>query len=310
MDIGLVHPQVAFSLNTMEKQHNLIRELIPNETGATFVYKQESSIWPAWHYHEEIDILLFLKSSGQHVTGDYIGEFKTGTLLVNGPNVPHCFTSTGAPPQGSSDSAIAVLQFSEKSLGHEFLVKPEMKSIREFIRSSARSLEFSGDTRDQAASIIMDMNESEGMKQFGQFLSLLETLAEAPDVDKRTLVSEFYSPVLNDRNVNRIELVRRWVQKNLHQKITLDAAASQIQMPAKAFSYFFKKNTGKSFVQYVKELRIGLASQKLLQSDLGVSEICYSCGYNNLSNFNRQFLDIKKTTPRDYRKQFSDMTKG
>ncbi|MGB0418989.1 MAG: hypothetical protein ACPGF8_05310, partial [Opitutales bacterium] len=249
----------------MKKRQNLIRELIPNEAGRTFVYKQERSIWPAWHYHEEIDILLFLESSGQHITGDYIGEFKPGTLLVNGANVPHCFTSTKEPPEDSSNAAIAVLQFSEKSIGREFLSRPEMRPIQEFIRSSAHSFEFMGATRNKAASIILAMNESEGMQQFGQFLSLLETLAKAPDTDKKTLVSDFYSPVLNDENVNRIELARRWVQENLDQKITLDAAASQIQMPAKAFSYFFKKNTGKSFVQYVKELRIGLASQKLLQ---------------------------------------------
>lgn len=133
-------------------------------------------------------------------------------------------------------------------------------------------------------------------------------MAKAPDSDKRHLVSEYYAPILNDENVNRIEQVRRWVQANLGDKITLEAAASQIQMPPKAFSYFFKKNTGKAFVQYIKELRVGLASQKLLETKLSVVEICYSCGYNNLSNFNRQFRDVKSSTPTDYRKQFKDLT--
>lgn len=292
----------------MAERDNLIRELIPNEAGATFVYKQEQSIWPAWHYHEEIDILLFLQSSGQHITGDYIGEFKPGTLLVNGPNVPHCFTSSMEPAKGSSHPAIAVIQFSELSMGAEFLSKPELENIQHFIKSAGRSFEFFGVTRDKAASIMMAMHQSHGMARFGQFLNLLETLAGSPERDKKTLVSDYYSPVLNDENVNRIERVRHWVQENLSQKITLEAAASQIQMPAKSFSYFFKKNTGKSFVQYVKELRIGLASQKLLQSHLSVLEICYSCGYNNLSNFNRQFMGVKKCTPSAYRKQFNALT--
>ncbi|CAA6679942.1 MULTISPECIES: AraC family transcriptional regulator [unclassified Lentimonas] len=293
----------------MESRQNLVRELIPNEAGTTYVYKQETSIWPVWHYHEEIDILLFLGSSGQHITGDFIGEFKPGTVLVNGPNVPHCFTSTDAPATDASRPVIAVIQFSEKSIGAEFLSKPEMKRIREFIDSTARSFEYLGETRAKAAAIIQAMENRQEMRRFGQFLNLLETFALAPEQDKKRLVSNFYSPVLNDENVNRIELVRRWVQENLNQKITLEAAASQIQMPAKAFSYFFKKNTGKAFVQYVKELRIGLASQKLLQTDLSVLEICYACGYNNLSNFNRQFLDVKKMTPTHYRKQFKDLTK-
>lgn len=293
----------------MESRQNLVRELIPNEAGSTFVYKQEDSIWPVWHYHEEIDVLLFLQSSGQHITGDYIGEFKSGTLLVNGANVPHCFTSTNQPSAQSSEPAIVVIQFSEKSIGSEFLTKPEMKRIRDFIQSTSRSFEYYGETRAKATSIMLAMETSQGMERFGLFLNLLETFALAPHNEKQALVSDFYSPVLNDENVNRIELVRRWVQTNLSQIITLEAAASQIQMSAKTFSYFFKKNTGKAFVQYVKELRIGLASQKLLQTELSVLEICYACGYNNLSNFNRQFLDVKKATPTAYRKQFKELTK-
>lgn len=150
----------------MNAKQNLIRELIPNETGSTFVYKQESNIWPAWHYHEEIDVLLFLESSGQHITGDHIGEFKPGTLLLNGSNVPHCFTSSTTPSQSSSEAAIAVLQFSEQSIGGEFLSKPEMKSIQEFIHSTSRSFEYFGVTRDKAASVMLEMNQSECMECF------------------------------------------------------------------------------------------------------------------------------------------------
>lgn len=291
----------------MEKRQKLVRELIPNEKGETFVYKQEDSIWPAWHYHEEIDILLFLQSSGQHITGDYIGEFNPGTLLVNGPNVPHCFSSNSVPDQRAPEAAIIVIQFSEKSIGDDLLSKPEMSLIKDYLHTTSRSLEYYGETRSKAASIMMAMEHSQNMERFSLFLKLLETLALAPDQDKQKLVSDFYSPVLNDTNVKRIEIVRRWVQKNLHQKISLAEVASQIQMSAKTFSYFFKKNTGISFVQYTKELRIGLACQKLIQTDLSVLEICYDCGYNNLSNFNRQFLELKQATPSKFRKRFKKL---
>lgn len=291
----------------MEKRQRLVRELIPNDKGETFVYKQETSIWPAWHYHEEIDILLFLQSSGQHITGDYIGEFNPGTLLVNGPNVPHCFTSNTVPDVRAPEAAIIVIQFSAKSIGDDLLSKPEMSLIQDYLHSTTRSFEYFGETRSKAASIMMAMEDSQNMERFSLFLKLLETLALAPDQDKQRLVSDFYSPVLNDANVNRIEIVRRWVQKNLYQKISLTEAAAQIQMSAKTFSYFFKKNTGKPFVQYVKELRIGLASQKLIQTDSSVLEICYDCGYNNLSNFNRQFLELKKVTPSEFRKRFKKL---
>lgn len=288
----------------METRQALVRELIPNELGSSFIYKQEPSVWPVWHSHEEIDILLFLVSSGQHVTGDYIGDFRPGTLIVNGPNVPHGHTTRH---RVKTQADIVVIQFSEQTIGKEFLAKPEMAHIREWLESTKRSFEYLGQTRTEAMSLILAMNETEGIQRFTQFLQLLELFAHAPESDRKVLVSEFYAPVLNDENIHRIEQVRAWVLANLSQKITLARAASQIHMSAKSFSNFFKKNTGKAFVQYVKELRIGLASQKLLESEHSVSEICFACGYNNLSNFNRQFMDAKKTTPTAYRKQFQDL---
>jgi AraC-like DNA-binding protein len=75
-------------------------------------------------------------------------------------------------------------------------------------------------------------------------------------------------------------------------------------MTPKSFSRFFKKNTGKAFIQYVNELRVGLACRKLMQSDASVSEICYASGFNNLSNFNRQFKERKGMSPKEFRKQY------
>lgn len=294
----------------MNLENNLVKELIPNTQGYTFGYKKENSIWPVWHYHSEIDILLFVDSSGQHITGDYIGSFAPGTLLVNGPNVPHGFTSDSIPSNESSDTAIIVLQFSKESIGQELLSKPEMKLINDFIQSTNRSYEFLGETREKAAHILREIEHSYNAQRISHLLLLLETLAEAPEADKRKLVSELYCPILNEKNIKRIETIRTWVIQHLTEKITVEGAAEQIKMPPKSFSYFFKKNTGKTFVQYLKELRIGLACQKLLYTEFSILEICYMSGYNNLSNFNRQFMEVKKMTPTTFRQNSQRLTKS
>lgn len=294
----------------MNLENNLVRELIPNAQGSTFGYKHEDSIWPVWHYHSEIDILLFVDSSGQHITGDYIGSFGPGTLLVNGPNVPHAFTSDPRPNKQSADPAIIVLQFSEESIGRELLSKPEMKFIRDFIQSTSRSFEFFGQTRDTASQILQDIQHSQNAQRICMLLSLLETLALAPADDKRSLVSELYCPVLSEKNIKRIETIRTWVLQHLTEKMSVEEAAAQIKMPPKSFAYFFKKNTGKTFVQYVKELRIGLACQRLLNTELNILEICYMSGYNNLSNFNRQFMEVKSMTPTTFRQKLKRLTKS
>jgi len=69
----------------------------------------------------------------------------------------------------------------------------------------------------------------------------------------------------------------------------------------------FRQHTGMSMVQYVKRLRINLACQILMSDEkASITSICYEVGYNNLSNFNRQFLAEKGMTPSRFRRLLLD----
>ena len=50
-------------------------------------------------------------------------------------------------------------------------------------------------------------------------------------------------------------------------------------------------------------VRVNHAGQLLMESDRPVSSICYEVGFNNISNFNRRFLEVKGVTPSEYRRQ-------
>ena len=115
------------------KSTRIINEAIPCEPGAMFTFKKETSIWPVWHSHKEIDILLFLASEGQHFTGDYCGQFKAGTLLLNGSNIPHCFNTLNPI---KADYQIAVLQFSRESIGEDFLRKSDLRLINHLLNGT------------------------------------------------------------------------------------------------------------------------------------------------------------------------------
>ena len=75
-------------------------------------------------------------------------------------------------------------------------------------------------------------------------------------------------------------------------------------MSAPAFSRFFRQKTGKTFVAYLAELRIGRACRLLIETDRTILEICLDSGFRNLANFNRRFRAQKKVTPREFRRQF------
>ena len=68
------------------------------------------------------------------------------------------------------------------------------------------------------------------------------------------------------------------------------------------FSRFFKRCIGKTFIEYVTELRIGRVCRELMETDESITAIAYGAGFNNLSNFNEQFRKLKRMTPSRYRK--------
>jgi AraC-like DNA-binding protein len=71
-----------------------------------------------------------------------------------------------------------------------------------------------------------------------------------------------------------------------------------------SFCRYFKKKTNQPFMQYVKNIRIGMAAKMLAETDKQITQICYECGYNNLANFNHYFKLIMGKTPSAYRKGF------
>jgi YesN/AraC family two-component response regulator len=71
-----------------------------------------------------------------------------------------------------------------------------------------------------------------------------------------------------------------------------------------SFCRYFKKKTNRTFIQYVKGVRVGIAAKMLSETDKQITRICYESGYNNLANFNHQFKSIMGSTPSGYRKMF------
>ena len=91
------------------------------------------------------------------------------------------------------------------------------------------------------------------------------------------------------------------MQEHFRENINLSAVAEDIGMSESAFSHFFKKRTNRSFVDYLNDIRIGHAAKILYETTYTVSEVCYSSGFNNISNFNRIFKKKKGQTPSEYR---------
>ncbi len=103
----------------------------------------------------------------------------------------------------------------------------------------------------------------------------------------------------------RISQVYEYIDKNYAKPITLKDVAEVACMSESAFSRFFKSETGKNISNYIIDMRIAKACRELVDTNKTISEICFSTGFNNISNFNRQFKKIKGRSPKDFRALYS-----
>lgn len=248
------------------------------------------------HFHPDFELNLVMNTTGKRVVGDSVEEFGGTDMVLLGPNLPHVWKGGSGP-----ETHVITIQFHEQLLNSFLLSKRLFAPIREMLERSARGIDFSGEVKDRIVPKLIELSRSHGFDTALDFFSVLYDLAISRD--QRLLASATYdtSSVMRESKSRRISAICQFIEENYHRDISLKDIASQIGMSESATSHFFRKRTNRSFVSYLSDVRIGHATKMLIETSHSISEICYMCGYTNLSNFNRMFRKVKDQTPSEYR---------
>lgn len=251
-----------------------------------------------WHFHPEYEIHLITATTGKYFVGDHIGNFAPGNLVLVGSNLPHNWVSTVTPGE-RVDERCLVVQFDTDFIERANTVFPELKRVESLLDASRWGLLFSPKTGAAAEPIMREMLGAQGIRRVTLFLTLVDLLVRSADPIK--LASAAYRADPAHYAETRINHVLSFIGRNLSQELRETELAELAGQSASAFSRYFRRHTGVPFVQYVNRLRINLACQLLMSGELNITDICYQVGFNNLSNFNRQFLALKGTSPSRWR---------
>jgi AraC-like DNA-binding protein len=184
-----------------------------------------------------------------------------------------------------------------------------MKLVRKLLENSAFALEIKGKTKKH---IIGKLHEIADQKPAQRLLSLLEMLIRLSESKElKPLLSTAFvtnnrlsKSTNNKKDSDRIHKVFEFIMKNYRHEMYLQEIASLLNMSCVSFSRYFKHHTGKTFSEYVTEIRITHACSLLMQDDESISQISYSSGFENLSNFYRHFKRITGVIPKEYRIRF------
>ena len=256
-----------------------------------------------WHYHPELELVLIEKSSGTRFVADNIQRFQEGEVVLLGKNLPHMWVNDEDyfdKTLQKTAQAISI-HFKEDFLGMDFYNLPEMNSINSLFHCARKGLVF----RELPQSVKKNISALMRLEGFERTLSLLNILYDLSHSKAEILASEGFILSLDRLDNSKSFKIQKYIVTNFHKTIKAEELAKICGMETSSFSRYFKRIYQKTFTRYVNELRIGYACKLLIQDKQNISTICYECGFNNLSNFNRQFKLIKGHSPRDYKKKYT-----
>lgn len=270
---------------------------IPKPEYDALVYQEDHEyiFYDKFHQHTEIQVSYIAEGSGTLIVGDTINDYKEGDVLVIGGDLPHVFKSDIG---FTKKSLMLTLFFTKNAFGDHFFELEELRTLRSFFKKSENGFKVVSDT-SELKELFQTLKKA---SKFDRFIALLHIVKYLSKTKTKALSSFVYEKKYTDLEGKRMQDVMEHTMNHYHEHIALDDIAKVAAMTKNAFCKYFKKRTNKTYFQFLSELRIENASKFLTSNhDLSIAEIAYQCGFRNLSNFNRQFLSIKKKTPSKYR---------
>ncbi len=256
-----------------------------------------------WHFHPEVELLYVNKGYGKRHVGSHVSYFNNSQLLLIGSDLPHNGFTDGMTRYGRE----TIIQFHPDFLGTTFFDVPEMKDINKLLTRAKKGILFNRETKNKIGPKIEKLPKYEGFERVVKLLKVLNDLALAEDY--RILNPEGFNFETEPQDTAKIDIIYKHVNNNFMNHISLEEIADKVSMTVPAFCRYFKRVTGKTFTKLVNEYRVVHATKLLQESKSSITDICYECGFNNFSHFNKLFKEVTGKSASSYRSEMKQMVK-
>lgn len=284
---------------------NIIREITPLSEKDCFYIEERYKTGFTYpiHSHNEFELNFVMGATGaRRIVGDsieVIGEYDL--VLITSKDLEHVWEQHQCKSKQIREITI---QFSSDLFSTELLNKKQFNSIRRMLDMAQKGIAFPITAIMKIFALLDTLAiEREGFYAVSKFMLIIYELSLFCDQVK-PLSSSSFAKITASSDSRRIQKVQEHIEKHYTEEIRLPKLAELAGMSPVAFSRFFKARTGKTLSDHIIDIRLGHATRQLVDSTMSIAEICYDCGFNNLSNFNRIFKKKKGCIPKDFRENY------
>jgi len=254
------------------------------------------------HCHAEFELNFAEHAAGvRRVVGDsseIIGDYDL--VLITGKELEHVWEQYHCV---SKEIREITIQFSSDLFFKSFINKNQFDSIRRMLERAQCGLCFPMQAIMKVYNWLDKLaSEDQGFYAVMSFLRILYELSQYDDA--KVLSSSSFAKIDNFSDSRRVYKVQKFISEHYQEEIHLATLANMVGMTSASFSRFFRLRTGKTLSDYIIDIRLGHATRMLVDSTQTIAEICYSSGFNNLSNFNRMFKRKKECSPKEFRENY------
>lgn len=254
------------------------------------------------HQHPVYELNFVERAPGvRRIVGDsneVIGEYDL--VLITSPDLEHVWEQNTCV---SEDIREITIQFDIDFSANSLFDRNPFNSMKRMMVEAQKGLCFPLDAIMKVYRELDTLSSiKDGFYAFMQFLTILYELSKCEGA--RALSSTSFAKIEVPSDSRRVQKVKTFIDAHYREEIRLAQLSDIAGMSDSSFSRFFKLHTGRNLSDYIIDLRLGHACRQLVDSTDSVAEICYACGFNNLSNFNRIFRKRKGCSPSEFRENY------
>ena len=283
---------------------HIIHEITPlSEKDCFYIAdRRKSEFTYPLHSHSEFEINYIENAEGvRRIVGDsgeVIGKFDL--TLIAGEELEHVWEQHDCTSKNIREITI---QFSKELFFGNLIHKNQFSSIRQMLNNGQKGISFPMETIMKIYPLLDTLAaEKSGFHAVMKLLTILYELSMCDNC--RTLASTSFAHIDDNTDSRRVRKIYEHINNHYQEEIRLEELAKIIGMTPVALSRFFKLRTGKTVSDHIIDVRLGNATRLLVDTTNSIAEICYDCGFNNLSNFNRIFKKRKECSPKEFRENY------